>query len=146
MTQTLLRPALHPARRPAAALPQASIDVILQHSKHLAPPDRVLIEGVYLRGLSAAELSRALGREPTVVRRRLARIIRRMSTPLFKYVARNSRTWAMERAAIAEAVVLRGLSQRAAATMLGVGIHRVRREIDRISALVDDQQPRHQSL
>lgn len=139
MTQTLLRPAPYGAKRPAATLPQASIDVILQHGRHLAAPDRALIESVYLRGLSAAELARALGREPVVVRRRLARIIRRMSTPAFRFVARNKNGWPLERAAIAEAVILRGLSQRAAAKALGVGVHRVRREIDRVSALVEAQ-------
>ena len=142
MIQTLTSPALSRGRPSPAALPPATIDVILQHSKHLAPPDRGLIEGVYLRGLSAAELARALGREPEVVRRRLARIIRRISRPLFRHVVRHKNAWPLERAAIAEAVILRGLSQRAAAVLLGVGIHRVRREIDRITALVDaDQQP-----
>ena len=47
MIQTLTSPALSGRRPSPAALPPATIDVILQHSKHLAPPDRGLIEGVY---------------------------------------------------------------------------------------------------
>jgi DNA-directed RNA polymerase specialized sigma24 family protein len=132
-------------KRAPASPPRASIDQILQYSRHLAPADRALIEGVYLRGMSAADVARAAGKEPGTMRKRLARAVGRMSSPAFRFVARHRADWPPQRAAIADAVFLRGLSQRSAAMALGLGIHRVRREIDRIRTLVEDESARRES-
>lgn len=137
MTLTLPSAPTHAGRRLASSLPRLSIDHILEHARHLAAGDRALIEGVYLRGMSAAELARAAGKEPGTVRKRLARVVRRMSSPIFRFVVRHKSQWPPERAAIADAVILRGLSQRTAAMTLGLGVHRVRRELDGIRALLE---------
>jgi hypothetical protein len=138
MTQTMCSPALEPGRKRGNDVPRASIDQILEYSRDLSAADRALIEGVYVRGMRPAEFARAVGMESGAIRKRLERTVRRMSSPLFRFVVRHKNDWTEDRAAIADAVILRGLSQRSTAMMLGIGVHRVRREIDRIRALVDE--------
>jgi DNA-directed RNA polymerase specialized sigma24 family protein len=110
---------------------------MLRLADHLAPADRALIRSIYDRGLSAGELSRALGRTPRSVRRQVQRLVQRVSSPEYRLILRRRREWSTTRRRVAELVFLRGGTQRAAAEATGLSLHETRREIDRIRLLID---------
>ena len=99
---------------------------LLTYAEHLDSADRALVEAVFERGASAAGLARAMSRDPRHVRRRLKRLINRMSSRMFQFVLRQRMHWTPNQRRVAEAVVLRGLTQRQAASELGLTLHQVR--------------------
>jgi DNA-directed RNA polymerase specialized sigma24 family protein len=111
---------------------------MLDLAEHLAASDRALLRGIYDRGMTAAELARVLGRRPRGVQRRIQRLVERIGSPKYTFIVRNSRRWPKVRRRIAEMVFLQGRSQREAAETLGLGVHHVRREVDRIHLLIDE--------
>jgi DNA-directed RNA polymerase specialized sigma24 family protein len=76
----------------------------------------------------AALLARAL-------RRRVRQLAARLLEPKFVFVMREMRDWPTSRRAVAEAVVLHGLSLREAAAALSMSLHAVRREHAAVHAL-----------
>jgi DNA-directed RNA polymerase specialized sigma24 family protein len=136
-----------PSGSPAAEPRQLrdAAERILDLADHLAAPDRALLRGIYDRGMTAADLARVLGRRPRGVRRRVQRLVQRIGSPRFMFIVRNRRRWPKVRRSIAEMVFLQGRSQRDAAETLGLGVHRVRREVDRIRLLIDEARARGES-
>jgi DNA-directed RNA polymerase specialized sigma24 family protein len=117
---------------------RGTIERLLDLAEHLPDPDRALLRGIYDRGMTAAELARVLGRRPRGIRRRIQCLVERVGSPRFTFIVRNRRRWPKERRCIAEMVFLQGRSQREAAESLGIGVHRVRLEVDRIRLLIDE--------
>ena len=117
---------------------RGTVERLLDLAEHLPDPDRALLRGIYDRGMSAADLARVLGRRPRGIRRHVQRLVERIGSPRFMFIVRNRRRWPKVRRSIAEMVFLQGRSQREAAEALGLGVHRVRREIDRIRLLIDE--------
>lgn len=108
---------------------------LVTYAEHLDPADRALVVSVFERGLSAAELARATGRDPRHVRRRLKRLIARMASRPFQFVLRHRANWSLNQRRVAEAVVLRGRTQREAAAELGLTLHQVRTYLHAIAVL-----------
>ena len=119
-------------------------DHVLRLARHIDWPDRALLDAVYGRGLSATAVAHAAGRSPRAVRNRLTRLVKRLSSPEFHFVLREKQHWPLERRRIADLVILRGRSQREAAAELGVTIHRVRRELERLRALHEAAMNEHE--
>ena len=119
---------------------QAQVEQILHLGRHLRLDQRSLLESVYQRGVSPAALARAAGQDPGVIRRRLKKIIARIGSPEFRFVVGQMHRGPDARQAIAREVLLCGRSQRAAASTLGISVHRVRRELDRIRIMRETTQ------
>lgn len=105
----------------------------------LPPEDRALLKAVYERGMPVARLAELRGgpAEAGTLRRRLRRLVERVLSPEFEFVARHRAGWSAARRRIATAMVLHGLSQRQAAAALGLSPHVVRRHRDAVRALFD---------
>lgn len=69
------------------------------------------------------------------LRRRVRLLASRLMEPKFVFVMREMRDWPTARRAVAEAVVLHGLSLREAAAALSMSLHAVRREHAAVHAL-----------
>jgi hypothetical protein len=146
-------------------MPAAQIDDLLLAARHLPLRDRALIDGVYRQGMSVVQIARASGMRPHSLRRRLRNLVRRLRSPLFRYVMREfalggadgpstraaatsaagksqrERGLSIEhRRAIARAVVLDRRSQRQTALDLNITLHRLRRELDRLATLAEHEQ------
>ena len=117
---------------------RGAVERMLDLAEHLPASDRALLRGIYDRGMTAAELARMLGLRPRGVRARIQRLVERIGSPRFAFIVRNRGRWPRVRRCIAEMVFLQGRSQREAAETLGLGVHRVRREVDRIRLLIDE--------
>jgi DNA-directed RNA polymerase specialized sigma24 family protein len=134
-------PGRHPRRRrPDRALLEsgaAAAERMLALAEWLPPTDRALIVAMYKDGLSGVAIARLRGEPVEVVRRRLARVIKRMNTPVFALVAVQSSAWPRARAEAARLCVLEGLSIRAAAERAGITAHQVRREIITVRAMAE---------
>lgn len=100
--------------------------MLVELAEHLHPADRAVIYSIYDRGLSAAELARASNLQPAVMRRRVRRLVRRITSPLYRYVLRNSEIWPKRRWLVAREIFLRGSGQRETAAALGMSVHEVR--------------------
>jgi len=116
---------------------------LVERAKHLAEPDRYLIEGVFRDGRSIAELSAMWGehpergRSPKALRRRLHRLVERLNSPRYLFVAEYRDRWAPTRRRVATACVLHGMSLREAAEALGTSLHTVRRHFDAVNEIVE---------
>ncbi|MCE7975327.1 MAG: hypothetical protein DYG92_13550 [Leptolyngbya sp. PLA1] len=101
-------------------------DLVRNRAGELSAPDRSLVEAVVLSGRRVSELAPLAGCTARVLRRRLKGVLARISSPEFGYVLRHRSEWPLTRRRVAEACVLRGLSQRAAASELRLSLYVVR--------------------
>jgi DNA-directed RNA polymerase specialized sigma24 family protein len=119
------------------ALRREAVDVLLDRANHLAPADRALVRSVLEAGARPADLALVANRGSQAIRRRLRRLLERLRSESFACVLRDGERWPPQRRAVAQAVMLRGQSQRQAAATLGLSVHSVRRELDRIRTLCE---------
>ena len=122
-------------------MPQVLVEELVIVASALRERDRALVRAVYERGLPLKALAAAGETRPGRLQYRLRRILKRVRSPLFRATLRERARWPALRRGIAEGVILQGRSQRAIADRLGVSVHRVRMELERIKALTD--MPRH---
>jgi DNA-directed RNA polymerase specialized sigma24 family protein len=101
-------------------------DLVRARAGELDAPDRSLVEAVVMGGQRVSELAPLAGCSARVLRRRLKGALARLSSPEFGYVLRHRCEWPHTRRRVAEACVLRGLSQRAAAGELRISLYTVR--------------------
>lgn len=113
------------------------VDRIVELASHLPPGDRALITSVYERGMCPAEVARTAGKPARTIRRKVQRLVKRISSPEFTFVLHSRHRWPHSTRKIAEAIILRGEPQRHAAARLNVTLHRVRRELERIRAVAE---------
>lgn len=128
------------------------IDQILQRAIHLPDDDRRLVEAVYRDGATMTDVARTamLGRanpageapaSPTrtarMLRRRLRRIVARLTDPQALAYFREGQQWPHSRRVVAQAVLVQGLPQRTAARKLGMSLHTIRKQLDQIRVLVE---------
>jgi DNA-directed RNA polymerase specialized sigma24 family protein len=116
-------------------LPARLVDVLLGLGELLGENDRALLEAIYRRGLSAADLARAIRTRPRTIQNRLRRLTCRVNSPIFRLVAGRCDALPPLRREVGERIVLRGESQRTVAAQLGVSLHRVRQELTGLRAL-----------
>lgn len=129
-------------------------ELLVERSAWLPPIDRALVEAVFGEGLSvAAYVRRSVDRGTPVVpaagdpdavgaeslcrsaRRRLQRIVQRLTSDRFAFVVARRNTWSATRRRVAMACGVHGLSLREAARHLGVSLHTVRRHMQAVDAL-----------
>lgn len=119
------------------ALAAELAELVRGRAEGLDPSDRAVLEAVLIAGQSVAEVSKIAGVPTRRMHRRVARLLARLATPAYGYVLARRAGWPPKRRRVAEACVLRGLSQRAAAAELGLTLYVVRYHTQRIAAQVE---------
>ena len=120
------------------------LERVIDRADHLEKSDRALLRGVYDRGMTISDLARVAGHDPRRVQHRVRRLTMRLSSPAFVFVLRHGREWPADRRRVAESIILEGATQCRAAEKLGLSIHCVRLEIDRVRLLFEQQQKQHE--
>lgn len=105
---------------------QEHAERLVRLSQHLPASEASLIQSVYGDGATVARVAALLKQEPRSLGRRLKRLERRMLSAAYAYVVLNIETLEGDRARVARACVLEGLSIRAACARTGLSIHVVR--------------------
>jgi len=131
--------------------------LLCERARHLSRADRALIECVFRDGRSLSEVARlrAPGDDQTVkiesvrlearrLARRLKAIVRRMTSPLFVFVALRlervaemgaTGAWPVERCRVAKRVLLHGEPVLGVAASMGLKAHVVRAHLRAVEAL-----------
>lgn len=104
----------------------------LEHVELLAPAERTVLEAVIRSGLSFSVLQQLTGQSIRAVRTTLRNAAQRASSDLFAFVATHRHAMPPMRRAVAEAMVLRGMSLRAIAAELNVSLWTVRTQRQRV--------------
>ncbi len=116
-------------------------EIIVQRAELLADEDRGLLEAVYSKGHTVQEVARLLGfSHPSQVRKlrkRVRRLVTRVSEPRFVFVMTSRAHWPRSRRRVGEQCMLRGDSMRGAAEHLGLTLHSVRQQCLRIDAMFE---------
>lgn len=86
----------------------------------LPPRDRALLEEVFVRGRRLSEVAALTGEGARRVRRRVVKLVERVSSPGFDAVVLRKSGWPAAMSAVGEAVFLRGLPAWAAGKEAGV--------------------------
>jgi DNA-directed RNA polymerase specialized sigma24 family protein len=110
-------------------------DSIISRAEYLTGPDRTLVLAVYEDNRRMSDLARMMGIHPRSLRRRVRRLIERMMSPKFAFVASRRDQWASTQRRVATACVLHGLSIRAAADQLKLSHYTVRKHCDIVQTL-----------
>ncbi len=105
------------------------METLLALAEHLPDDERVLLRQVFELGLTVPQIARQTQRPRGHVYRRVQRILRRLNSPLFRYVAGHQRILPAELRAIAGLAVLAGLSVRQTARRARLTLHEVRSRV-----------------
>ena len=120
---------------------------VVMRAEFLAPADKALLEAVFERGINAGEFAGAIDKNgPETMRRRVQRLVERLGSSPYQFVMRQLKDWPPMQRKVGESVFLRGLSQREASQQLGMPIHGVRREVERIQSIYDNHQQQQNAL
>ncbi|HLP84346.1 MAG TPA: hypothetical protein VK157_08345 [Phycisphaerales bacterium] len=108
------------------------VERVVSRAQLLPPRERAMVEGVYLRQLSAVDIGRELDIPPRIVRRDVRIIVRRMLSPIFAFVMVHRDAWSGHRRQVAQLVYIEGMSLRAVAAVIGLSFHKTRRHDEAI--------------
>jgi transposase-like protein len=108
---------------------------VLGRASFLPRRDELLLRAVLEDGIAVVELARLAGVCPRAMRGRVKRLLRRMSTPRFVFVAARIGEWTSTRRRVAEAYFLHGLSMREVESRLGLSRHQIRFHRDAVEVL-----------
>ena len=100
---------------------------LLRLAESLPAGDRALLKQVFEHGQSAAEIARLAQQNPQTVRRRVRQLLRRVESPMYRFVAGHLDMLPRELQPTARRHILEGLSLRQTALATGQTLHRVRR-------------------
>lgn len=113
------------------------VERVIERAQVLPPQQRAMVEGIYLRQLSAAALSREMKLDSRCLRRDVRAIVHRVLSPIFPFVVRHRDTWTGQRRQVARLCYIEGMSLRAAAHRIGISFHKVRRHDEAIRFLFE---------
>jgi hypothetical protein len=111
------------------------IERLLDRAAYLSGHDRVFIEQVYRHGVSLPDVSRLSGQAPRRLRQRLARLMKRMNSPLFVFLVQHGMQLPEPLRRTGELVVLEGNSLRRAGFLSEQSLHRVREHLRTLQTL-----------
>ncbi len=116
---------------------RAVVDTILDRAAILEPPERWLLEAVYRDSRTIRDIAEELGEHPRRVAQQVRRLVARVLSEPFAFVASRRDGWEIARRRIATLVVLKGRSLREAADELRVSLHTVRRHMAAVNAAAE---------
>ena len=111
------------------------IEKLLNRAQYLDETEGALIEQVYRYGNSISSIARVSGQSAADIRRQIARVLKRINSPLFTYMITHGDLLPAKVRRTATWVVIKGYSQRRVADMSGQTLHRVRKHIEILRAL-----------
>ena len=115
----------------------ADEEVVLRRAELLDRADKDLLEAVMIRGQSATAVARLMGADPRLVRKRVLRVVRRISERLFLRTARVLDFLPPQEARLARMRFCQGLTYREIYRKLGDKPSAVRKRLDRLDAQID---------
>ncbi len=107
------------------------------YAELLPEPERALVQALFEHGHSLSGLARITGLWPSTLHRRLERIVTRISSPKFAFVAARLGGLTPVRQRVGRACVLHGRSLRQAALELRLPGHVVRRHVEALHAMFE---------
>jgi hypothetical protein len=110
---------------------------IVTRSDWLAREDRFILKAVYEDGKSVTDIATLRGDNPRTLQRRVRKLVKRVLSQKFAFVAAHKSCWSPTRRRVAEACVLQGLSLRRATAILKLTHHTVRRNYEAINDLYE---------
>lgn len=113
------------------------VDCIIERAQWLPLHQRAKVEGIYLRRLSANNLARELDVDPRGLRRDVRATVRRILSPFFSFVTTHRDGWTGNRRQVAQLCHIDGMSLRAAARVIGISFHQIRRHDDAIRLMFE---------
>jgi len=113
-------------------------ETIVNRAVWLMPEDRALIHAVYREGMTALATAELRGESPRAVRRRIRRLVARVLSDPYTVVMRERDHWPPTRRRVATACVLQGRPLRSASQHLKLSLHVVRRQMDAVHALIEE--------
>lgn len=116
---------------------RALAESVLNRSEWLSPSDRQLLRSIYADGHPVARLAPMLHVGKRSLRRRIERLLERVNSRRFAYVAARHARWPSTRRRIAASMVLEGRSLRETAESMGMSLYNVRRHYEAINALFE---------
>lgn len=128
---------MDPRRLRNTAARRRHVERLLERAQLLDEPDRLLIEAVYEHGLSVAAIARLRQRSPSCVYHKLKQLLARIRSPLFEYVAAHRDVLPIDIRRTAEAIALRGRTQRQTAALTRQSLHTVRRHMQAVRTLAE---------
>ncbi|WP_432798369.1 hypothetical protein [Poriferisphaera sp. WC338] len=112
------------------------VEGLLEMARHLPRRERLLVEQVVRHGSSVTEAAEIFGEREPVVRRRFKRLCARVREAEFVMLTEMRERVPAELVRTGDEVFVAGKSLRSAAAAMGVTLHRVRRDVAEIRALV----------
>jgi hypothetical protein len=116
---------------------QEMVDLVLRLCDALPAGDRQLLEASFRDGKNAVELAALMGLGPRSVRRRIARLTRRVLSPEYRYVLSQRDAWPPPRRRVATEIFINGRSARAASRALRISLHTARRHHAAVVAMFE---------
>lgn len=104
-------------------------------ARRLPPAERAIMEQVFSRGMSVADIALLTGTPASTLRNRLRRLIARVRSPLYVFLDAQADLLPHDVRRTAEVMVFQGKSMRRAARDLGVSLHHVRQHVRHLRAM-----------
>ena len=114
---------------------RAWVERVLEMADGLPPRDRRLLEQVYRHGVCVSHIAQLLGEDRKQTQRRVARLLRRVRRPAFRFATRYPDMIPRPMLPVAHHAIVRGKSQRDTALLTGRPLHQVRDDLRVIAAL-----------
>ncbi|MBK9188371.1 MAG: sigma-70 family RNA polymerase sigma factor [Phycisphaerales bacterium] len=115
----------------------AMAEFVADRAAPLSAPDRELLRAIYVMGQDVSDVAALLGVSPRTLRRRVKRLLARISTREYALVQRAGERLPPTRRRVGTAMFIEGKSLRATSIELKLSLHSVRRHADAIRALVE---------
>lgn len=110
--------------------------VVMGRASFLAPSDRDLVEAVLVRGQRVSAIARMTGVRPRMVRQRLSRLLRLITSREFLDAVGALAYLGQEDAALARLHFCQGLTQMELCRHLKCARHTLRRRLDRLAVRI----------
>ncbi len=108
---------------------------IVKRAHWLEPTDRQLVLAMFRDGQSAQSIANRFGGCPRQIRRRIKKLVHRLSDPRIAYVIAHHEKWSKSRRAIAHSLFVQGRSMRETTNELGMSFYSVRKHREAIEAM-----------
>lgn len=108
---------------------------LLRLAEHLPAKDRLILEQALEQGMAATDIARIADKRPDAIRRRIAKLLSRLDSPMYRFVASRFDLLPRELQATARRHILEGRSLRRTAAMLDLSLHQVRQHRKSIETL-----------
>ncbi len=115
------------------------VERVVERAELLTPGDRALVLAYFRDQQHASDIARLAGEPVRAMRRRLRKLVERVLSPRFQFVASRRLAWPPTRRRVACSCVLEGYTLRETSRRLGLSLHSVRRHHDAIQAMFEDE-------